>query len=199
MNNNSIGKILAVIVGIVILAWLSGITIGERPARKDPRKGSDEGEWRKITIDGLSLQYPWEFMPGVEVSSMIPEKNRADILSYKVYPGDENRFPKTSVIVSKYKPGFKIDLGLAVENAVQQFSSITGDSAGNFSSRSETVSGFPSRRISYRANHESGTMYVEALLIKGESTLWQVNSIHLGGEGKVLADRVVNSVRIEFP
>jgi len=158
-----------------------------------------ESDWGKRTVDKVTLEAPCEFGPGPNVAGELPQEVRAMIQSMMTYQGLGT--PESfQVLLSQatYVPEVEANLEGAVHGAVTETASRLGDPKPVYDSEPIVVSGVEGRRSHYKRTIDGQLIHFETVTVCKENRLWQVQVIRLDSEPEALADRVFNSVEIDY-
>jgi hypothetical protein len=155
-----------------------------------------EAQWQRRTLQDISLQSPFDFDVGPDVSARIPQAVRDAIEYFEIF---QNRGGGTfGVTISRfaYKPHVEVSLDGTVQGAMTQAAAAAGDSDPQYSSTTTTISGLEARRASYQGKVSGRTMQIEAAFIRRGQKFWQVQVIFLSPSSAGDASRILESITI---
>jgi len=146
---------------VVIIAAAIGKNVG-REGTKALLRGSDDAPpvcsysaatWSTRNLGDISLDAPFSFGPGPDVTSKLPTQVRDALAYYEVLDSGESTNPRATVSRIAYKPD--VQLGLdgamngAMNGAMRAMAAASGESNPQFSSTVTSIDGLPARRASY--------------------------------------------------
>jgi hypothetical protein len=193
------GALLVLFVVLSVVAFISlgtiapGLTGGDKPPKFAEQK------WAERTLDDMTFEAPCEFGPGPNVAGELPQEVRNLVTSMRTYQGlglPDNFLVMASHVI--YKPQVEASLEGAMHGTVTEAAARLGDHKPKYDSSPIVVSGMEGRRSLYKRDVQGQTMHLDTLTVCKENQLWQVQVIYLHGESTKLADRVINSVKIDF-
>lgn len=195
------------IVGVVIVILVSGAIgkiVGRQGAKAIFNRGSQDTAphfagtaWTHHTIQDISLDAPFDFEAGLDVTAKLPQQARDAIDYFETYL-NRNAPSSFAVMVSRiaYKPHIKASLDGAMKGGMSQAVAAAGDSNPQYSSRTTSISGIEARTASYQRKVSGRTMHIDAVFACRGQKLWQVQIIYLNDASAADASRILRSITI---
>src|SRR5262245_33664056 len=156
-----------------------------------------QNAWARRQMQELSLEAPFDFGPGPDVTAKIPPQVRQAIEYLETY---QSRGPTNTFVVMisrlAYQAEIETDLDGAVHGAMTQSAAALGDRNPQYPSSSNSISGLEARRASYNGQVSGGTMHVGGALAGRGPKCWQVQVIYTHVRSGPDATRLLNSSAI---
>lgn len=204
-------KKLLVTVGVILLAIVAAVigknvgaaavkalfgSSNDAPTVQPP---SDTG-WETRTLVDISIDAPFEFGPGPEISTELNQGVR-DLIEYlNVYDSGDGTNPRVTVSRIAYKPTAEVSLDGAMNGAMagaaKPLAALAGVADPKYTSEIITIDGLPARRAKYTGKVKDTAFHVDAVFAQSGQKLWQVQVISTGDEAAADARRYLDSVHI---
>lgn len=151
--------------------------------------------WPRYVIEALSLEAPFAFGSGPDVSSRLPEEVRQMIVSWKTREGID---PATGLRVQVshivYRDTVNVDLDGALGGAMTEAAAALGDHEPDYTASATEISGLPARRATYRRTRPA--LQIDALFLQRGPHLWQVQALSNSKAARPLGERILDSVQL---
>ncbi|MEY2168938.1 MULTISPECIES: J domain-containing protein [unclassified Rhodanobacter] len=135
-------------------------------------------------IGQLEIKYTSPFLPNEPKSrrlmSALPENMRNQVRSLSVYSSQPTcGLSEVGLLVGMYAPEVQVNIDGAAAGSTKQISTLEGITNPESSIFSTTVSGYPARRVSYKADRWDGVIDGEILVVADSqsNTIWQLQLI----------------------
>lgn len=156
--------------------------------------------WETRTLVDISIDAPFEFGPGPDISAELNQDVR-DMLEYlHIYDSGDSTNPRVTVSRIAYKPAAQISLDGAVNGAMtgaaKPLAALAGVADPKYTAEITTIDGLPARRASYIGQVKDVTFHVDAAFAQSGQKLWQVQVISTGEAAAADARRFLDSIHI---
>jgi hypothetical protein len=156
---------------------------------------AEGGDWQRYVVEALSIEAPFPFGSGPDLSARLPEEIRELIVSWKTREGlDPSTGLRAQVSHITYRDTVTVDLDGAVGGAMTEAAAALGDEAPDYTVTKAEISGLPARRAAYHRNRPA--IYIDALFLQRGPNLWQVQAISNSKSARPLGERILNSVQL---
>ena len=196
--------VLAIFWGLALL--LVGLFVGTKIGRHGMRSlinftggppKFSAAAWAPRTIQDVTVEAPFEFGPGPDISAQLPPQVRDAISYMQIYQGSGT--PKTFVAMLSrigYKPGTPTSLDGAVAGAMKYMGAAIGDPKPKYAAAAVTVSGLQGRKVSYHRQASGQTVNIDSVFAMKEQKLWQLQVIYQHPESAGAVNRMIQSLKI---
>lgn len=190
----SLAVIFGVIFGNAIGEKTTGLVAGFVRDLNKPQK-FEESAWDKRELLDLTLEAPFAFTEGSDLTSELPQDVKKALLSQKTMVANvHSKNFRSIVTLMEYKEG----IPLSLDGAVKQVAQTLGEKEPQFTVTPSTLDGLPARKLSYVSESTSkGPVKFEALIIQKEQRLYLVQVIYSHDNNKDDALRLTNSVHVK--
>lgn len=158
-------------------------------------KAPPPAAWKRQEIEALSLEAPFPFGPGPNVSAQLPPEVREVILAWETRAASD---PASGLQIQishlKYRPDVEVNLDAAVEGAMQQAAAAAGDPEPDYDVKVTEISGLAARRVAY--SRVRPPLHIDALFLHRGSELWQIQAVHLARTAHPVGQRLLESVQL---
>lgn len=172
---------------------------GRQSSSASPAPKAANG-WARRTIKEVSVEAPFDFGAGPDVTGQIPPAAKAVIESMDTYQGS-TRNQQFNVLVSRFsfKSGVPLNLDGAIKGAMTKGALAMGDSNPQFTTANTNLSGMEGRRASYHKMISGESVHMEGVVAGAGQRFWQVQVIYVGETRAADAARVLDSIVITPP
>ncbi|HUR45849.1 MAG TPA: hypothetical protein VMZ27_08260, partial [Candidatus Saccharimonadales bacterium] len=156
-----------------------------------------ETAWAPRKVEDVAINAPFEFGPGPDISSQLPEQVRNAITHMQIFQSTGT--PKSFVtMISRieYKPGIKTSIDGAVQGAMRNMGAAIGDPDPKYSAAPTFISGLEGRKVSYHGQKSGQSVHVESVFANQGQKLWQIQVLYQHAESAPDVARIIQSVKI---
>lgn len=172
--------------------------LGALAACDRAKSGASPGEWRTVTVAGMSLAAPGRLLQiTTEVPAAMDPRVRAAVLRIDSYGRSVG---KAEMRVSRvtYQPGVPLSLQGSAQGAVDAIRANPAVEGFSHTHGPAEVSGIPGIRTSMRFSVRGEPALGEMLTVLRGQTLWQVQAFGpAGAETEAMGKRVMDSAQLQ--
>ncbi len=203
-------SIFGSIVGIVafIIAAAIGKTVAQkgvqalfgRSGNAPPVQTFSPSTWSTRTMTDITLDAPFQFGPGPDVTKSLPPQVRQSLDYYEIFDSGDGTNPRATISRIAYKAGVAVSVDGAVDGAMngamKPIAAAGGDANPHSTANKTTIDGLSARRASYSGRAGGGAVHLESVFVQNGQKLWQVQVIYTGDSSGPDAARILDSIHI---
>jgi hypothetical protein len=193
---------------VIIIAAAIGKTVGREGVKALMNKSNDApavrsypaSTWTTRTLGDLSLDAPFQFGPGPDMTNKLPKQIRDALAYYEVFDSGDSTNPRATVSRIAYTPETQVSLDGAMNGAMnggmRPVAAAAGDTNPQFSSTVTTIDGLPARRATYTGRARGTSVHLDAAFVQSGQKIWQVQVIYTGDSSASDSKRILDSIHI---